>query len=125
MIEAVLDVFLVCAGGALLGAWLPRLLDRRVSRFERVLVGRVRAVVPSTRPQSAIASGSDATTRAAASTSSAPDARAVASGLGKSRGFTSHKSCSPMFFMARATAPMLPGCDVSTSTKRMGSKVLF
>jgi len=30
-----------------------------------------------------------------------------------------------MFFMARATAPMLPGCEVSTSTKRMGSTIVY
>ncbi len=29
-----------------------------------------------------------------------------------------------MFFMARATAPMLPGWEVSTSTKRMGRGVI-
>src|SRR5690606_29966871 len=56
-----------------------------------------------------------------ASTSSAPEARASASGSGKRFGFTSRKSASPMVFIARAAAPMLPGCVVSTSTIRTRS----
>jgi hypothetical protein len=31
----------------------------------------------------------------------------------------------PMFFMARAVAPMLPGCEVFTSTMRMWLKALW
>ena len=54
-----------------------------------------------------------------ASRSSAPEARAVASGCGNALGRTSTSSASAMFFMARATAPMFPGCEGSTSTMRM------
>ena len=60
-----------------------------------------------------------ATTRAAPSTSSAPEARAVASACGNCRGRTSTSSSSAMFFIARATAPMLPGCEGATRTMRM------
>ena len=49
-----------------------------------------------------------------------PDALAVASALGNSRGATSTSSSRPMVFMARALAPMLPGWDVSTRTMRTG-----
>ena len=58
---------------------------------------------------SAIASSSESTTRAVASRSSAPEARAVASALGNSFGETSVRSSSPMVFMALALAPTFPG----------------
>ena len=38
---------------------------------------------------------------------------------GNALGRTSTSSASAMFFMARATAPMFPGCEGSTSTMRM------
>jgi hypothetical protein len=41
--------------------------------------------------------------------SSAPAASALASACGKERGRTSVRSLSAMFFMARATEPILPG----------------
>jgi hypothetical protein len=55
-------------------------------------------------------------TVAFAKTSSAPEALDVASALGKILGETSDRLVIFMFFMARATAPMLPGCVVSTRT---------
>ena len=48
----------------------------------------------------------------------------LASGCGNCRGRTSASSSSSMFFMARAAAPMLPGCEVSTRTKRIGGGVI-
>ena len=39
---------------------------------------------------------------------------------GKCFGRTSARSASPIVFIARAVAPMLPGCEVSTSTMRTG-----
>src|SRR5205807_2213616 len=48
--------------------------------------------------------------------------RAVAAGCGNSCGFTSSNSLKAMFFMARATAPMLPGCEGATSTMRMSGE---
>src|ERR1700686_171817 len=63
--------------------------------------------------------------RAPASTSSAPEARAAASGCGNSFGFTSSNSLKAMFFMARATAPMLPGCEGATSTMRMSGESIW
>ncbi len=71
------------------------------------------------KPQSAIACASVSTTLVCASTDSAPEARAVASACGNWRGRTSTSDSSPMFFIARATAPMFPGCEGSTSTMRM------
>ena len=61
-----------------------------------------------------------ACTVAARSTSSAPAARAVASSLGKCFGPHEHELARPIVFIARAVAPMLPGCEVSTSTMRTG-----
>jgi hypothetical protein len=55
-------------------------------------------------------------TVARANTSSAPDALEVASALGNIFGETSLKLGIFMFFIARATAPMLPGWVVPTST---------
>ena len=75
-----------------------------------------RALVPIIRPQSATASSSVLTTRAFSSISTAETARAVAAPLGKSSGSTRINCVSPMFFIARAVAPMLPGCEVLTST---------
>ena len=43
----------------------------------------------------------------------------MASSCGNAFGRTSTSSANAMFFMARATAPMFPGCEGSTSTKRM------
>jgi hypothetical protein len=51
--------------------------------------------------------------------SDAPDALAVASSCGKYFGFTSARSLRPMFFMARATAPIFPGWVVPTRTIRI------
>jgi hypothetical protein len=48
--------------------------------------------------------------------SSAPAARAVASACGKNFGDTKHKFVSIIFFIARATAPIFPACEVSTNT---------
>ena len=70
-----------------------------------------------------MASSTDATTRARASTSAAPEARAAASGSGCDPGLTSTSDSSPMFFIARALAPMLPGWLVSTSTMRMAADI--
>jgi hypothetical protein len=81
------------------------------------------ARVPSTSPQSATAASMVASTRAPASTSAAPDARACASGSGYDCGRTSTSDASPMFFIARALAPMLPGWLVSTSTIRMEADI--
>jgi hypothetical protein len=55
-------------------------------------------------------------TVAFARTSSAPEALDVASALGKILGETNQRLLMPMFFMARATAPILPGWVVSTRT---------
>ena len=46
-------------------------------------------------------------------------ARAWLPACGNALGRTSTSSASAMFFMARATAPMFPGCEGSTSTMRM------
>ncbi len=82
---------------------------------------RNRALAPTTQPQSAIASSSVAHTRAFVRISSAPAARAVAASLGNSaRGRTSASSETPIVRIARAVAPMLPGCEVSTRTMRTG-----
>ena len=51
----------------------------------------------------------ESVTQAWTRTSSAPEARAIASSLGKCRGLTSHRRDSPMVFIARAAPPMLPG----------------
>src|SRR5690606_23225491 len=80
---------------------------------------RSRAVLPSTRRQSATASARSACTVASSSTSPALAAMAAASACGKWRGATSASRRSPMVFIARAAAPMLPGCWVPTSTTRM------
>ncbi|MNH35578.1 hypothetical protein D3C79_962740 [compost metagenome] len=69
---------------------------------------RDRALVPMTRPQSAMASSSVGTMRALASTSLAPAARAMASSSGKACGSTNTSCVSPMVFMALAADPMLP-----------------
>ncbi len=62
---------------------------------------------------------------ALSSTSSAPEARALASRAGNSFGCTSTRRDKPMFFMARAAPPMLPGWLVLTRTTRIFcSKVL-
>ncbi len=77
---------------------------------------RPRALKPTASVRSASASASVGTTRARSSTSAAPAARATASGCGKWRGATSTRSASPIVFMARAAAPMLPGWLVREST---------
>ncbi len=84
-----------------------------------IVLVTIREVVAATKPQSAIASSSVFTMRASASTAPAPAARAVASGCGNSRGRTSTSWSKSMFIMARATAPILPGWEGSTSTMRM------
>ncbi len=87
---------------------------------------RSRALAPTTQPQSAIASSRVAQTRALERISSAPAARAVAASLGNSaRGRTSASSESPIVRIARAVAPMLPGCEVSTSTIRTGIRTVL
>ena len=51
-----------------------------------------------------------------ASISSAPAALALASADGKCSGLTRRKFCCDIVFIARAVAPMLPGCVVPTKT---------
>jgi hypothetical protein len=51
--------------------------------------------------------------------SSAPAALNVASAQGKIFGLTRYNLASPMFFIALATPPMLPGCVVPTRTIRI------
>ena len=70
---------------------------------------RFRALVATAQAQSPSASESSPQTFADTSRSSAPAARAVASALGKCRGRTMYRRVRPMVFMARATAPTLPG----------------
>src|SRR4051812_27578874 len=107
------------AGPRALISWMRTAASCRSSA--RKLWSRGREVVAATNPTSATASATLSTTRALASRSSAPDARAVASGCGYALGRTSTSSARAMFFMARATAPMFPGCEGSTSTMRMAS----
>jgi hypothetical protein len=52
--------------------------------------------------------GGDVTVEIAALTSSADAARQVASGAGYSSGATNVNRLNPMFFIARATPPILP-----------------
>ena len=80
---------------------------------------RNRALAPTTNAQSAIAWSSCAATAAFSKMASAPAARAVACALGNSRGLTNAKCRKPMFAMARAAAPMLPGWVGSSSTTRI------
>src|ERR1700675_3974311 len=65
-----------------------------------------------------MASATLATMRAPARISSAPAAKAWASACGNERGRTNTKSDSAMFFMARATDPILPGWLGSMRTMR-------
>jgi len=68
---------------------------------------------------SATASAGAAWTRAPSRTSRAPYAMARASGVRcPQRGATRWRAENPMFFIARAAAPMLPGCSGRTSTTR-------
>jgi len=62
------------------------------------------------------ASLNESQTTARSKTSTAPVARTVAWLSGKDFGFTKIKFSTPMVLAARATAPMLPGCEGSTST---------
>ena len=55
----------------------------------------------------------------AAMTSPSRIAMATASACGKWRGSTRYRLDIPMVRMARAAAPMLPGCDVRTRTTRI------
>src|SRR5690625_4540136 len=64
-------------------------------------------------------SSSVSTTTAFSSTSSAPAARQTAFSAGKSLGATRYRRFKPMFFMARAAPPILPGWVVFTNTMRM------
>src|ERR1700719_4081425 len=70
------------------------------------------------KAQSLMASATLDTMRAPAKTSSAPAANALASACGNERGRTSTRSDSAIFFMARATEPMLPGWLGSIRTMR-------
>src|SRR5690554_1398719 len=79
---------------------------------------RLRAVQPRTRGQAATARARLPTMGAASRTSSAPAAIASASACGKRSGATSTSRSRPMVLMARAAAPMLPGCWVPTRTMR-------
>ena len=72
------------------------------------------ALLPITKAQSAIASPRVFTTSACSSTSSADAALPTATPLGNSTGLTRARRLKPMFFIARAVAPMLPGCEVLT-----------
>ena len=74
------------------------------------------ALAPMTSWQSATASCKLWKMWACARISSAPQALDVASALGKILGATSRSLVMFMFFMARATAPIFPGCVVSTRT---------
>src|ERR1700679_786714 len=67
---------------------------------------------------SPMASATVATVRAPLRMSSAPAASALASAWGKERGRTRTKSVRAMFFMARATDPILPGWLGSMRTMR-------
>src|SRR2546430_3954204 len=51
--------------------------------------------------------------------SSAPEAKARASGWGKRFGRTRRSCVMPIVFMARAAAPMLPGCEGRSRTTRI------
>ena len=84
-----------------------------------------RALVPTTKSQSFIASFRDVNSLLLASRSSAPAARALASADGKLDGLTKRKFCCPIVFMARAAAPILPGCVVPTKTIQTFSKKFF
>src|ERR1700690_155028 len=105
------------ATGALAAALTSRRAAARTSSTRKYW-SRPRLVVANTSPQPRSAAARSDSTRAFASTSAAPDARAVASGSGNCFGRTSTSSSSDMFLSARAAAPMLPGCEVSTSTMR-------
>src|SRR5690606_20193309 len=88
---------------------------------------RWRALLPSTSEQLRTASARVSWTFAAASRSPAPAARALASAPGNPEGRTSRRLESPMVFMARALAPMFPGCVVATRTTwtRSGMRASF
>jgi hypothetical protein len=85
---------------------------------------RTRTLAPITSVQSATASASMSHTTAASSSASAPAARALASSCGKYFGRTRYSRVSAMLSMARATAPMLPGWVVPTSTMRMRERFM-
>lgn len=83
---------------------------RALARIQqRPGIRRSRALVPSTTLQPLRASSRVSTTLAASRMSVAPEARATASPWGKLSGCTSTSCDRPMFFMARAAPPMLPG----------------
>jgi hypothetical protein len=65
---------------------------------------------------SLIASAIDSKTFAFSKTSKAFPDNALASPEGNFLGFTSERFYKPMVFIALATEPILPGCDVSTKT---------
>src|SRR3972149_166795 len=75
------------------------------------------AVVATTSTQSCKASCKEPQTTARARISSAPAARAVTSAEGNILGFTRYKFRCPIFFMARAAAPMFPRCVEYSITK--------
>src|SRR5665213_2978361 len=70
------------------------------------------------KPQSLIASATVVTMRAPSRISSAPAASALACAWGNERGRTRTKSDRSMFFMARATEPIIPGWLGSMRTTR-------
>ena len=80
---------------------------------------RSRALVPTINWAPLTASSTVSTTVAFTKTSSAEAARQSASGAGKALGLTSVNRVRPMFFIARATPPMLPGWLVCTRTTRI------
>src|SRR6058998_435147 len=80
---------------------------------------RSRALKATEYAVSASASSRLAHARADSSTSSAPEAMARASGCGKRFGPTRRSCVMPMVFMARAAAPMLPGCEGRSRTTRI------
>src|SRR6267378_4216175 len=80
---------------------------------------RSRALKATENVVPASASSRLAHARADSRTSSAPEAMARASGWGKRFGRTSRSCVMPIVFMARAAAPMLPGCEGRSRTTRI------
>src|SRR3989442_6442196 len=80
---------------------------------------RARALKATEYVVPASASSRLAHARADSSTSSAPEAMARASGWGKRFGPTRRSCVMPMVFIARAAAPILPGCEGRSRTTRI------
>src|SRR5438309_1140246 len=80
---------------------------------------RARALKATEYVVPASASSRLAHARADSRTSAAPEAMARASGWGKHFGRTRRSCVMPMVFMARAAAPILPGCEGRSRTTRI------